>query len=71
MQLIHEIIQKETGYQLQSTEKIYNSGYHNSLKRWIITIIVLLLLILFLPWTQNIRATGTVTTLYQDQRPSN
>jgi multidrug resistance efflux pump len=24
---------------------------------------------LFLPWTQNIRSTGTVTTLYQDQRP--
>jgi len=24
---------------------------------------------LFLPWTQNIRAKGTVTTLYQDQRP--
>jgi len=24
---------------------------------------------LFLPWTQNIKTTGTVTTLYQEQRP--
>jgi multidrug resistance efflux pump len=28
-----------------------------------------MLIILFLPWTQNIRSRGLVTTLYQDQRP--
>jgi multidrug efflux pump subunit AcrA (membrane-fusion protein) len=31
--------------------------------------LIALLIILFLPWTQNIRATGSVTTLQQDQRP--
>ena len=31
--------------------------------------LIILLVILFLPWTQNIRATGSVTTLQQDQRP--
>jgi multidrug resistance efflux pump len=31
--------------------------------------LIILLIILFLPWTQNIRATGSVTTLQQDQRP--
>jgi multidrug resistance efflux pump len=31
--------------------------------------LIVLLIILFLPWTQNIRATGSVTTLQQDQRP--
>jgi multidrug resistance efflux pump len=28
-----------------------------------------LLIVLFLPWTQNISSSGHVTTLYQDQRP--
>jgi multidrug efflux pump subunit AcrA (membrane-fusion protein) len=31
--------------------------------------IFILLGILFLPWTQNIRAMGSVTTLHQEQRP--
>ena len=30
---------------------------------------LLFLLILFLPWTQNIRSSGKVTTLYPNQRP--
>lgn len=69
MQVIHELIERETGYKIESTEKIYNSGYHRKLKLWIMLFIVLLLAILFLPWTQNIRASGSVTTLHQDQRP--
>lgn len=69
MQVLHDIIEQETGYKLRSTEKIYFSGYYRRLKTWIIVSIILLILVLFLPWTQNIRATGTVTTLYQQQRP--
>ena len=37
--------------------------------RWVIAICVVVLLGLFLPWTQNIRARGTVTSLSPDQRP--
>ncbi len=37
--------------------------------RWVATITVLVLAALFLPWTQNIRARGTVTGLNPDQRP--
>lgn len=69
MQVLHDIIEQETGYKLRSTDKIYFSGYYRRLKTWIIVSIILLILILFLPWTQNVRATGTVTTLYQQQRP--
>ena len=69
MQVLHDIIEHETGYKLRSTEKIYFSGYYRRLKTWIIVSIILLILILFLPWTQNVRGTGTVTTLYQQQRP--
>jgi multidrug efflux pump subunit AcrA (membrane-fusion protein) len=31
--------------------------------------VLVFFIFLLLPWTQNIRAKGTVTTLYQDQRP--
>lgn len=36
---------------------------------WVKLICVVLLIGLFLPWTQNIRARGTVTSLSPDQRP--
>lgn len=37
--------------------------------RWLMAICILVLVGLFLPWTQNIRARGTVTSLSPDQRP--
>jgi len=37
--------------------------------KWLIAICVVFLLGLFLPWTQNIRARGTLTSLSPDQRP--
>jgi multidrug efflux pump subunit AcrA (membrane-fusion protein) len=54
---------------LKSFEKIYRIRKTSNVKRWVISFIVALLVILFLPWTQNIRARGSVTTLRQDQRP--
>lgn len=36
---------------------------------WFVGIAISLLLLLFLPWTQNIRGKGRVTTLFQEQRP--
>lgn len=37
--------------------------------KWLIAICILVLLGIFLPWTQNIRARGTLTSLSPDQRP--
>ncbi len=37
--------------------------------KWLSAICILMLIGLFLPWTQNIRARGTVTSLTPDQRP--
>lgn len=39
------------------------------LSYWLVGIILLLFLCLFLPWQQNIEATGTVTPLYPEDRP--
>ncbi len=41
----------------------------NVLKRIVTTFFAILLVVLFLPWTQNIGARGKVTTLRPDQRP--
>lgn len=49
--------------------KIYRFSRKSRIKRWLWGMLLLLTLILFLPWTQNIRARGTVTTLRQEQRP--
>jgi multidrug efflux pump subunit AcrA (membrane-fusion protein) len=54
---------------LSSYDSIYRIRKNSQVKKWVIGILFFLILILFLPWTQNIRSKGTVTTLYQDQRP--
>lgn len=45
-----------------------NKGYQ-TIKRTIWVLSVLLIIILFLPWTQNVSGTGSVTTLKPNQRP--
>ncbi|KYG82708.1 HlyD family secretion protein [Roseivirga echinicomitans] len=49
--------------------KDYHAG--KTFTRLIIIFFILFILALFLPWTQNIRSTGVVTTLQPDQRPQN
>lgn len=54
---------------LQSYRKIYHIDKTSKVKSWVIGSLFVMVIILCLPWTQNIRATGSVTTLQQDQRP--
>lgn len=54
---------------LQAYTHIYRQNKNSRVKYWALGFLVLLLLILFLPWTQNIRARGKVTSLLQEQRP--
>lgn len=56
--------------ELTSYKKIYRINKNSGIKKWVSWILLLLLVVLFLPWTQNIRARGSVTTLYQEQRPT-
>jgi len=46
---------------------MYNKN--SKVRLWFFICVLVFVIFLFLPWTQNIRAKGTVTTLYQDQRP--
>lgn len=54
---------------LRSFGNIYLFNRDSRLKKWLWGLLLLLVGALFLPWTQNIRAKGTVTTLRQEQRP--
>jgi len=54
---------------LQSYRKIYHIEKTSKVKSWVIGSLIVIVIVLCLPWTQNIRATGSVTTLQQDQRP--
>ncbi|HMU44741.1 MAG TPA: HlyD family efflux transporter periplasmic adaptor subunit [Chitinophagaceae bacterium] len=56
-------------YTAQSYQHIYRYNNHSRVKYWFIGLLVFLLITLFLPWTQNIRSRGNVTTLMQEQRP--
>lgn len=55
--------------ELRSYDNIYLVGRKSQVKKWVLGFLLVLVVILFLPWTQNIRARGSVTTLRQEQRP--
>lgn len=54
---------------LGSFKKVYKIQKKGNVKKWLYGMLLLLVLAMFLPWTQNIRAKGTITTLRQEQRP--
>lgn len=55
--------------ELKSYQKIYRINKKSNVKKWFMFISIAMVLIFFLPWTQNIKVKGNVSTLYQDQRP--
>jgi multidrug efflux pump subunit AcrA (membrane-fusion protein) len=52
-----------------SGKKIFNTEYYKQFNKFLIIFSVILVIILFLPWTQNISGYGSVTTLKPGQRP--
>lgn len=55
--------------QFSAFQKVALSRPHLLFRRWLLAVFGIMLLFLFLPWTQNIRAKGKITTLTPDQRP--
>jgi multidrug resistance efflux pump len=49
--------------------QVYEINRKRYIARWIYFMLALLVVFLFLPWTQNIRSTGFVTTIDQEDRP--
>ncbi len=71
MQGVKNTIEKATENitRFKSFDAVYGVARVSKIKYWFWGIITVLVLILFLPWTQNIRARGKVTTLRQEERP--
>ncbi|GER58068.1 HlyD family secretion protein [Patiriisocius marinus] len=52
-----------------SFNKVFKSKYNNLFSRFLGVFAIIVIIILFLPWTQNVSGNGFVTTLTPDQRP--
>lgn len=55
--------------EFQSTTVFRQQKHYQIIRKIIWAFVLMLLLFLFLPWTQNIKGTGFVTTLKPNQRP--
>ncbi|HNG90197.1 MAG TPA: biotin attachment protein, partial [Saprospiraceae bacterium] len=54
---------------LKVQEKNRLSRWHLSFRNLLAVLLLIFLIFMFLPWTQNVRADGRVTTLRPEQRP--
>jgi len=53
----------------KSGKEIFSKEYYKSFRRFLLAFSILIFIILFLPWTQNVSGKGKVTTLKPNQRP--
>ncbi len=63
---IHQRMQEN---QFSSLGKVSLSQANTMFTRWLVGVMLIILIFLFLPWTQNIQSKGKVTTLRPEQRP--
>jgi multidrug resistance efflux pump len=69
MKKIIENMKADSNFIPKSIKSIYRFDKNSKIGYWLLGILLFFVIILILPWTQNISSTGNVTTLYQDQRP--
>lgn len=70
MQEVKKLVEAEvTDKPIHSFATVYRVGKESNVRYWVYGIVLTMLVVLLLPWTQNIRARGSVTTLRQEQRP--
>jgi adhesin transport system membrane fusion protein len=53
----------------KSSKNIFNKNYYKALNKFLLVFALLGIILLFLPWTQNITGNGLITTLSPEQRP--
>ena len=52
-----------------SVQKVFHRRHYKHFNRFLLAFAITGIVIMFLPWTQNINSRGNVTTLTPDQRP--
>lgn len=55
--------------EVKALEQVYEVNRKRYVARWVYILLAVLVIFLFLPWTQNIRSSGYVTTIDQEDRP--
>ncbi len=68
-ELQHIDIESRTGVRLEAYQHIYQNYRTSRIRRIFWYVMISFIILMFVPWTQNIRSEGTVTTLRQEQRP--
>lgn len=68
-ELLTPNIEEKVGKRLEAFEHIYRQNKTSRVKRVFWGVVIGAVIVLFIPWTQNIRSEGAVTTLRQEQRP--
>ncbi|MCK8480625.1 HlyD family secretion protein [Psychroserpens algicola] len=53
----------------KSVQKVFHRRHFKHFNRFLIAFAITVIIVMFLPWTQNINSRGNVTTLTPDQRP--
>ncbi|MCH3882102.1 MULTISPECIES: HlyD family secretion protein [Tenacibaculum] len=53
----------------KSGKEIFNKEYYKAFNKFLLAAAIIVFIVLFLPWTQNITSQGQVTTLTPSQRP--
>ncbi len=53
----------------KSTEKVFHKRHYKHFNQFLKVFAIVMVIILFLPWTQNVSGRGFLTTLRPDQRP--
>jgi multidrug resistance efflux pump len=64
-----DTVDEETGKKYSAYNSIYSVDIESRIKNIFWGLFIVLIFILFVPWTQNINTSGIVTTQFQEQRP--
>lgn len=65
----HKLNQKVNLETYKSGQKVFHRRHFKQFNRFLLTFAIVGVIVLFLPWTQNITGRGNVTTLTPSQRP--
>jgi multidrug resistance efflux pump len=69
MKNVLDNIDEATGKKYSAYNSIYSVDIESRIKNIFWGLLIVLVVILFVPWTQNINTSGIVTTQFQEQRP--
>ena len=65
---INHLIQRDQHKSLNKLRDLYNYS-QDRLVKYLIFLMVVIIIILFMPWTQNVRSKGQLIALNPEQRP--